>query len=66
MESRVHVKRYIGIHYFFEGTGSSTTLTKKELDEHRKAMEAFLARQQEPQAQDSLVALETPPPAISK
>jgi membrane-bound lytic murein transglycosylase D len=30
METRVHVKRYIGTHYFFEGEGGLTTLTKKE------------------------------------
>jgi membrane-bound lytic murein transglycosylase D len=29
-ESRGHVKRFIGIHYFFEGEGSITTQTKAE------------------------------------
>lgn len=29
-ESRGHVKRFIGIHYFFEGCGSVTTQTKAE------------------------------------
>ena len=29
-ETRNHVKRFIGAHYFFEATGSETTLTKAE------------------------------------
>ena len=29
-ESRGHVKRFIGVHYFFEGAGSVTTQTKAE------------------------------------
>lgn len=29
-ESRGHVKRFIGIHYFFEGSGSAATQTKAE------------------------------------
>src|SRR5206468_3829448 len=29
-ESRAHVKRFIGAHYYFEGTGSATTCTKEE------------------------------------
>jgi membrane-bound lytic murein transglycosylase D len=34
METRAHVKRYIGTHYFFEGEGSLTTLTKAETQKH--------------------------------
>jgi len=30
-ETRGHVKRFISTHYFFEGTGSVTTLTKPEI-----------------------------------
>ena len=40
-ESRGHVKRFIGIHYFFEGEGSITTQTKAEA----KAWEESVALQ---------------------
>lgn len=40
-ESRGHVKRYIGTHYFFEGEGGLTTLTKSETINYLKALEAF-------------------------
>ncbi|HWC52389.1 MAG TPA: lytic transglycosylase domain-containing protein, partial [Chitinophagaceae bacterium] len=33
-ETRNHVKRFIGVHYFFEGQGSIATLTKKETDRY--------------------------------
>jgi membrane-bound lytic murein transglycosylase D len=40
-ESRVHVKRFIGIHYYFEGAGSIVTMTKSETTKYLKDMEAF-------------------------
>ena len=40
-ESRGHVKRYIGTHYFFEGEGGITTLTKAETINYLKALDAF-------------------------
>jgi membrane-bound lytic murein transglycosylase D len=49
-ESRGHVKRFIGIHYFFEGQGSIATQTKsealayqKQLEQYTKEMEAYTA-----------------------
>jgi len=41
MESRAHVKRYIGTHYYFEGKGGLTTMTKNETTKYNKAMEDF-------------------------
>jgi membrane-bound lytic murein transglycosylase D len=35
-ETRNHVKRFIGVHYFFEGQGSIATLTKKETDRYMR------------------------------
>jgi membrane-bound lytic murein transglycosylase D len=40
-ESRVHVKRFIGTHYYFEGAGSMVTMTKAETTKYLKEMEAF-------------------------
>jgi membrane-bound lytic murein transglycosylase D len=40
-ESRGHVKRFIGTHYFFEGKGSICTLTKKEAQAYKKSVEEF-------------------------
>jgi membrane-bound lytic murein transglycosylase D len=42
-ESRCHVKRFIGTHYYFEGKGSITTLTKSEAIAYVKAMAEFKA-----------------------
>lgn len=48
-ESRAHVKRYIGTHYYFEGEGSLTTMTKSETIAYNKALEAFYAKETENQ-----------------
>jgi membrane-bound lytic murein transglycosylase D len=40
-ESRGHVKRFIGTHYYFEGTGSMVTMTKGETKKYLKDLEAF-------------------------
>lgn len=44
-ETRGHVKRFIATHYYFEGEGSVTTLTKAETDAFTKKMIAFVAEQ---------------------
>jgi membrane-bound lytic murein transglycosylase D len=42
-ESRAHVKRFIGTHYYFEGGGSLVTMTKAETTKYLKELEAFNA-----------------------
>lgn len=44
-ETRHHVKRFIGTHYYFEGGGSEVTLTKAEAAEYRKKLDQFNAEQ---------------------
>jgi membrane-bound lytic murein transglycosylase D len=46
-ETRNHVKRFISVHYYFEGEGSETTLTKAEWNKFQKEMIAFNALQTE-------------------
>lgn len=60
-ESRGHVKRFIGAHYYFEGKGSLVTLTKAETIKYQKQLEAFKATIQTSQIKrDSVtVALNT-------
>ena len=41
-ETRRHVKKFIAMHYFFEGNGSLTTLTKAETKTHKKEVSEFL------------------------
>ncbi len=53
-ETRKHVKKFIAIHYFFEGHGSVVTLTSAEKEAHIKAVEAFVKNQQEVQKTDSV------------
>ncbi|HJS54502.1 MAG TPA: lytic transglycosylase domain-containing protein [Chitinophagaceae bacterium] len=40
-ETRLHVKRFIATHYYFEGGGSLVTLGKAESEKFLKEMEAF-------------------------
>lgn len=42
-ETRNHIKRFIGVHYYFEGKGSLVTLTKAETLQHNKTMAEFMA-----------------------
>jgi membrane-bound lytic murein transglycosylase D len=44
-ETRGHVKKFIGTHYYFEGHGSVTTLTKDERNAYTKSMLAFVEKQ---------------------
>lgn len=40
-ETRLHVKRFIATHYYFEGSGSLVTLGKAESEKYLKEVEAF-------------------------
>lgn len=53
-ETRKHVKKFIAIHYYFEGHGGVTTLTKAETENHIKAVTAFVKKQEEQEKPDSL------------
>jgi membrane-bound lytic murein transglycosylase D len=55
-ESRAHVKRFIGTHYFFENNGSMATLTKSETAAYHQTLDAYRSRQKDVQSKDSLVA----------
>lgn len=58
MESRGHVKRFIGTHYYFEGKGSITTLTKAEAIAYTKAMASFAAmNDDEKETKETIVAI---------
>ena len=46
-ETRMHVKRYIGVHVYFEQEGGLTTLTKEERKAYDKMMDSFLQARQE-------------------
>ena len=56
LESRKHVKKFISIHYFFEGHGSVTTMTKAETDAHVKAVAGFILQQEKVNKNDSTFA----------
>lgn len=53
-ETRKHIKKFIAIHYYFEGHGGVTTLTKAETESHVKAVTAFVKKQNELVKIDSL------------
>ena len=43
-ETRLHVKRFIATHYYFEGGGSLVTLGKVETEKYLKQLEEFKAK----------------------
>lgn len=43
-ETRGHVKRFVATHYYFEGTGSVTTMTKEECKTYKKSMLTYVAK----------------------
>ncbi|HXB31424.1 MAG TPA: lytic transglycosylase domain-containing protein [Puia sp.] len=47
-ESRDHVKKFIATHYYFEGRGSETTLTRAENMKYKKMLNAFVKAQYTP------------------
>ncbi len=55
-ESREHVKKFIATHYFFEGRGSVTTLTKSENAAYKKTVDAFIKSIQKPKVPGSPVS----------
>jgi membrane-bound lytic murein transglycosylase D len=44
-ETRLHVKKFIATHYYFEGCGSIVTLTKMEREQHLDAVAKFVKMQ---------------------
>ena len=44
-ETRGHVKRFIATHYYFEGYGSITTLTKAEVMSYKRSVSTFITKQ---------------------
>ncbi|HUQ97016.1 MAG TPA: lytic transglycosylase domain-containing protein, partial [Chitinophagaceae bacterium] len=58
-ETRGHVKRFIGTHYFFEDAGSETTLTKAEAKAHCEALARFANSQAELGGPKTVVMPET-------
>jgi len=44
-ETRGHVKRFIATHYYFEGYGSITTLTKGEVASYKKSVSTYITTQ---------------------
>ena len=45
-ETRLHVKRFIATHYYFEGKGSLVTLGKSETEKYLKELDEFNAKSQ--------------------
>lgn len=45
-ETRKHVRKFISVHYHFEGHGSLATMTKAETNEHTTAVALFRERLQ--------------------
>lgn len=51
-ETRLHVKRFIATHYYFEGGGSLVTLGKAESEKYLKQLEEFKAKNNPVNEQD--------------
>ena len=53
-ESRDHVKKFIATHYYFEGRGSETTLTRAENLEFKKMVKEFVKSNRSPKIQETI------------
>ena len=53
-ETRLHVKRFIATHYYFEGKGSMVTLGKAETEKYLKALEEFEANNNKEENNDPI------------
>ena len=53
-ESRDHVKKFIATHYYFEGRGSETTLTRAENMEFKKMVKEFVNSNQGPKMHETI------------
>jgi membrane-bound lytic murein transglycosylase D len=56
-ESRAHVKKYIATHYYFEGSGGITTLTKAENIKYAQTLSQWVSYQAKVNA-DAVILLE--------
>ena len=54
-ETRSHVRKFIAVHYHFEGHGSLVTMTKAETEDHIEAVAAYISNRKE-QPADSIAA----------
>lgn len=53
-ESRDHVKKFIATHYYFEGRGSETTLTRAENLEFKKMVKEFVKSNHGPKMHETI------------
>ena len=54
-ESRDHVKKYIATHYYFEGKGGITTLTKAENIKYAQTMSLWISSQTKANAEQVVI-----------
>lgn len=64
LETRLHVRRYIGAHWYFEGQGGYTTLTRWETDRYEKKRTALLASSATPKAKSPATPSEGTQPIL--
>jgi len=58
LETRNHVKRFIGVHYYFEGQGSMATMTKAETILYKKTIAELIANNSESKLANKDVVIE--------
>ncbi len=56
-ETRLHVKRYIATHYYFEGGGSLATLGKSETEKYLRELDEFNSKSEPEDQQDQTINL---------
>jgi membrane-bound lytic murein transglycosylase D len=55
LETRNHVKKFISTHYYYEGHGGVTTLTKSETQAHISAVASWVQKQKDMEEFEALV-----------
>jgi len=56
VETRSHVKKFIAVHYHFEGHGGPLTMTKAEMQEHIEAVATYSAKMEQQRLADTVMA----------
>ena len=65
-ESREHVKKFIATHYYFEGRGSETTLTRAENAAFKKKVNAFAKSLRAPKVSETIPVKSSNPLVVQK
>ena len=66
LETRLHVKKFIGAHYYFQPEGSETVLTKQELEAFNRKCNEFIAMRNKIVTPPEVITIEITSDAVAQ